>query len=49
MTRLRKIALDLERMADELERDTQLDPTVFRVLRAQLLEIAGDLERYDSD
>jgi hypothetical protein len=45
LTRLRQIAVDLGRMADELERETQLDPTIFRHLRTQLLEIAADLER----
>jgi hypothetical protein len=46
VTRLRKIALDLERMADELERETQLDPTMFRYLRTQLLDIAAEIERH---
>jgi hypothetical protein len=45
VTRLHQIALDLGRLADQLERETQLDPTVFRYLRGQLLEIAADLER----
>jgi hypothetical protein len=49
VTRLRKIALDLERLADELERETALDPTVFRVLRTQLLEVATDLERFGAE
>ena len=45
VTRLRKIALDLGRMADELERETQLDPTVFRYLHTELLEIATAIEQ----
>jgi hypothetical protein len=44
LTRLRQIATDLERLAVQLEADTGLDPTVFRYWRAQLLEIAGELE-----
>jgi hypothetical protein len=45
LTRLRQVALDLERLAVELESDTEFDPSVFRYLRDQLLEIASDMER----
>ncbi len=45
LTRLRQLALDLDRLANELEDETEFDPGVFRLLRAQLLEIAADLER----
>jgi hypothetical protein len=44
LTRLRQIAIDLERFAEQLEADTGLDPTVFRHWRVQLLEIAAELE-----
>jgi hypothetical protein len=44
LTRLRQVALDLDRLADELEAETEFDPAVFRYLQAQLLEIAAQLE-----
>ena len=45
MTRLRQVAIDLNRFADELDADTDLDPTVLRHWHAQLLEISVELER----
>jgi hypothetical protein len=45
LTRLRQLALDLDRLATELEGDTQFDPSVFRYLRSQLLDIADEIER----
>jgi hypothetical protein len=45
LTRLRQLALDLDRLADELDEQTQFDASVFRYLRAELLEIASELER----
>lgn len=44
LTRLRQLALDLDRLADELAGDTEFDPAVFRYLRSQLLDIADELE-----
>jgi hypothetical protein len=44
LTRLRQLALDLDRLADELEAQTEFDPSVFRYVRSQLLEIASELE-----
>jgi hypothetical protein len=44
LTRLRQVAVDLGRFADELEADTDLEPQVFRYWQAQLLEIAAELE-----
>jgi hypothetical protein len=43
-TRLRRLALDLDCLSEELDNDTQFDPSVFRYLRAQLLEIADELD-----
>jgi hypothetical protein len=43
-TRLRQLALDLDRLTEELDNQTQFDPSVFRYLRAQLLEIADELD-----
>jgi hypothetical protein len=45
LTRLRQLALDLDRLADELAGDTEFDPAVFRYLRSELLEIAQEIER----
>ena len=45
LTRLRQLAIDLDRLAGELDDETQFDPSVFRFLRTQLLEIAEQLER----
>jgi len=36
--------LDLRRFADELEAETDLDPSVLRYWQAQLLEITVELE-----
>jgi hypothetical protein len=44
VTRLRKVALDLRRFADELEAETDLDPSVLRYWQAQLFEISVELE-----
>ena len=44
VTRLRQVALDLRRFADELEAETDLDPRVLRYWQAQLLEITVELE-----
>jgi hypothetical protein len=44
VTRLRQVALDLRRFADELEAETDLDPSVLRYWQAQLLEITVELE-----
>ncbi len=48
LTRLRQLALDLDRLADELESSTDFDPAAFRYLRAQLLDIAEEIERTGS-
>jgi hypothetical protein len=45
LTRLRQLALDLERLSLELEGDTEFDPAVFRYLRSQLVEIAAEIEQ----
>ena len=45
LVRLRQIALDLERFADALEADTELDSAVFRYWRTELLLVAAELER----
>jgi hypothetical protein len=45
LTRLRQLALDLDRLADELAGDTEFDPAVFRYLRSELLDIAQEIER----
>ena len=44
MARLRQIALDIGRLADELDARTAFDPTVFRYLHDQLLDIAAEIE-----
>ncbi len=44
LTRLRQLAVDLERLSAELEGDTEFDPAVFRYLRAQLIDIANEIE-----
>jgi hypothetical protein len=44
LTLLRQLALDLGTLADELERDTEFDPSAIRYWRAELLEIAAELE-----
>jgi len=44
VTRLRQVALDLRRFADELEAETDLDPSVLHYWQAQLLEITVELE-----
>jgi hypothetical protein len=48
LTRLRQIAIDVGRLADELESNTEFDPAVFRYLEQQLLDIAADLEHASS-
>jgi hypothetical protein len=48
-TRLRQLAQDLNRLADELASETQLDPNVFRYLRRELLDICAELERSATD
>lgn len=45
VTRLRQVASDLNRFADELDAGTDLDPTVLRYWHAQLLAISAELER----
>jgi hypothetical protein len=45
LTRLRQLALDLDRLSAELEGDTEFDPAVFRYLRSELLDIADEIER----
>jgi hypothetical protein len=42
--RLRQVALDVSRFADELDAETDLDPGVLRYWQAQLLEITVELE-----
>jgi hypothetical protein len=49
LTRLRAVALDLGRFADELDATTDLDPAVLRYWRAQLLDIAAEFERLRPD
>jgi hypothetical protein len=44
VTRLRQIAIDLDRLADDLETETEFDPAIFRYLQNQLLDIAGEIE-----
>jgi hypothetical protein len=39
VTRLRQGAIDLNRFADELDADTDLDPTVLRYWHGQLFEM----------
>jgi hypothetical protein len=48
VTRLRKVASDLNRFADELDAGTDLEPTVLRYWHAQLLEISAELDRSSS-
>ena len=48
VTRLRQVAIDLNRFADELDADTDLDPAALRHWHAQLLEISVELERSSS-
>jgi hypothetical protein len=45
IARLRQIAIDLDRMADDLEAETEFDPAVFRYLHSQLLDIAAEIEK----
>lgn len=48
-TRLRQLAQDLDRLADELASETRLDPNVFRYPRRELLDICAELERSGTD
>jgi hypothetical protein len=48
VTRLRQVALDLNRFADELDAETDLDPVALRYGYAQLLEISAELEQSSS-
>jgi hypothetical protein len=47
--RLRQLVQDLDRLADELASETQFDPSVFRYLRDELLDICTQLERSAAD
>jgi hypothetical protein len=44
LTRLRQLAIDLGRLADDLEAETDFDPAIFRVWHDQLLDIAAELD-----
>jgi hypothetical protein len=48
VTRVRRVASDLNRFADELDVGPDLDPAVLRYWHAQLLEISAELERSSS-
>jgi hypothetical protein len=44
LTRLRQLAIDLGRLADALEAETEFDPTIFHQWHDQLLDIAAELD-----